>query len=119
MRRSLRSHSHHAVDGEDEDGSGHHDEGVHPELVTHLAALRLGSHDRRVGNKGEIVAEVGTTHDDGNGECQVGIHGVGETSGDRYESHDGSHAGAYRERYETSGEKQSRQYHAGRQEAEG
>ena len=103
----LGSCAQYSIYNQDDDGSRDDDEGIYSELVTHLATLCLGSYDRCIRDKRQVVAKVGSTHDDGYGQCQVSIHRVGETCRDGHESYDGSHAGAYRERYEAGSEEET------------
>lgn len=90
------------------------DERVDFKFILHPYTLRLGGDDGRVGDKREIVAEIGTANDDCCKQCNISVSLRGNTCSNGYQCYHGTDTCADRDRDEAGCDEEAREDQAGR-----
>ena len=96
------------VDDEGGDGRGQDDAEVDPKFIAHATALGACGGDGGVGDEREVVAEEGTTRDDGRDVLHGQAERLGESEGDGHEGNDGADARSDGEGDDAGGKKKTR-----------
>ena len=90
----------------DQSGQDRYREGdtdIHLELIGHLATLRAGSYDSRIGYERQVIAEHSAAHHDTQHKGVWHPRLVRYTDSYRGQGHDRAHRRTYRDGYEASG----------------
>ena len=102
----------------DSHGRRAHDHTVNLELVPHVALLRAGRGNRRVGDKRQVIAEKGAPHHNSHHQRDIQPSLLRNPCRHRNQCHDRPHRRPDSQRNKTGGNKDSRQQKAVRQDTQ-